>query len=88
MIVANSVLVFQIILSSNVVGHLNEEDVDTAHALSELRINLVFCIILNMLELFSRIRIFDFFAYFVRQCTEICKDAMPLASMLGIIVLT
>ena len=88
MIVADSVLVIQILLSSNEVEHLNDKAVDRAHALSELRLNLVFCIILNMLELFSRIRIFDFFALFVRQCTEICIDAMPLASMLGIIVLT
>jgi len=40
-----------------------------------------------MLELFNRIRIFDFFAYFVRQLKEIIYDALPLGSMLAFIVL-
>jgi len=34
--------------------------------LAKLRIALVLAILLNTIELFSRIRIFDFFAYFVR----------------------
>ena len=41
-----------------------------------------------MLELFSRVRIFDFFAYFVRQLEEIVKDALPLGSMLLFITLS
>jgi len=42
---------------------------------------------LLVLELFSRVRMFDFFAYFVRQLEEIIKDAMPLGSMLLFITL-
>lgn len=40
-----------------------------------LRINMVVCIGLNTLELASRVRIFEYFAYFVRQLIEIVSDA-------------
>ena len=49
---------------------------------------LVFAIQLIVLELFNRIKIFNFFAYFVRQVQAIIVDALPLSSMLGVIVLT
>ena len=47
---------------------------------------MVLAILFNTVELFSRIRIFDFFAYFVRQVVEIIVDALPLGTMLGLIV--
>jgi len=47
---------------------------------------MVITIQLNVLEFFTRVRMFDFFAYFVRQLREICIDSLPLASMLGFIV--
>lgn len=56
-------------------------------ALTNLRVLMIFAILLNTMELFSRIRIFDFFAYFVRQIQEIVVDALPLGAMLGFIVL-
>ena len=46
----------------------------------------MYAIILNLIELFNRIRIFDFFAYFVRQVGEIVIDAQSLGAMLGFIV--
>ena len=51
-----------------------------------MRINMIFSILLNLIELFTRVRIFNFFAYFVRQLNEIVKDALPLGTMLGCIV--
>ena len=51
------------------------------------RIHLMYAIILNLIELFNRIRIFNFFAYFVRQMEEIVIDARSLGAMLGFIVL-
>ena len=48
---------------------------------------MIVAILLNLVELFTRIRIFDFFAYFVRQLNEIVIDALPLGAMLGFIVL-
>lgn len=48
---------------------------------------MIMAILLNLVELFTRIRIFDFFAYFVRQLNEIVIDALPLGTMLGFIVL-
>jgi len=52
-----------------------------------MRTNMIVAVMLNLLELFSRIRIFDFFAYFVKQLSEICIDAMPLGCMLAFIVI-
>ena len=49
---------------------------------------MVLAILCNTIELFSRIRVFDFFAYFVRQVMEIVEDALPLGTMLAFIVLT
>ena len=60
---------------------------DESQMIKVMRINMIISIILCMLELFSRIRIFDFFAYFVRQLNEIVYDAMPLGTMLGFIIL-
>lgn len=53
-----------------------------------LRVIMVLALLFNTVELFIRVRIFDFFAYFVRQLTEIVEDAVPLGAMLGLIVLT
>ena len=50
------------------------------------RVHLMYALILNLVELFNRIRIFKFFAYFVRQMEEIVVDALPLGAMLGFIV--
>ena len=46
----------------------------------------MYAIILNLVELFNRIRIFEFFAGFVRQLEEIVIAALPLGAMLGLIV--
>ena len=51
-----------------------------------LRINMVLCILFNMIELSSRIRIFSYFAYFVAQLINIIYDAMPLGAMLAFII--
>ena len=56
--------------------------------LDSLRVLMVFGLLFNMIELFTRIRIFDFFAYFVRQMSEIVEDALPLGAMLAFIVWT
>ena len=47
----------------------------------------MYAIILNLVELFNRIRIFDFFAGFVRQMEEIVIAAQSLGAMLGLIVI-
>ena len=46
----------------------------------------MYAIILNLVELFNRIRIFDFFAGFVRQMEEIVIAAQSLGAMLGLVV--
>ena len=56
-------------------------------AIDKLRVCMILAILLNVVELFSRIRVFDFFAYFVRQIQEITIDALPLGTMLFFIVL-
>lgn len=38
------------------------------------------------MEFCERVKIFDFFAYFVRQLKEIMKDSAPLAAMFGFLV--
>ena len=48
---------------------------------------MILAILFNVIELFSRVRVFDFFAYFVRQIQEITIDALPLGAMLFFIVL-
>ena len=48
---------------------------------------MILSFLLNLLELLTRVKIFDFFAYFVRQLKEIIKDAIPLGTMLAFIVL-
>lgn len=53
-----------------------------------LRINMVLCILFNMIELSSRIRIFSYFAYFVAQLINIIVDAMPLGAMLAFIIVS
>ena len=55
--------------------------------IDHLRVCMILAILLNVVELFSRIRVFDFFAYFVRQIREITLDALPLGAMLFFIVL-
>ena len=52
-----------------------------------MRINMILALFFNLVELSVRIRIFDFFAYFVRQCREIVFDALPLGTMLGFQIL-
>ena len=46
----------------------------------------MFAMILNLVELFNRIRIFKFFANFIRQIEYIVYDASALGAMLGFIV--
>jgi len=84
MIFVNIALIVQAIASINV---SSDEDIHGQTVIRRMRVNMIICIFLNLLELFSRIRIFDFFAYFVRQLQEICIDAMPLGTMLAFIVL-
>ena len=48
---------------------------------------MVFCIVLNIIELFQRVKVFDFFALFVQQLGSISEASLPLACMLGIIVI-
>ena len=85
MILCNLVLVVQIIVSTGHFVSSKSETSDDSTA-AYMRINMVLCIMLNMLEFFNRVRIFDFFAYFVRQIQDICYDSLPLGSMLGLIV--
>lgn len=51
------------------------------------RVLLIFVIQLAVIELFERVKIFDFFSYFVRQLREIIYDSAPLAAMLAFIVI-
>lgn len=64
-IVVNIVLIIQILTCT---GTFVSVDID--HEVDEkldiVRINMGVCIMLNMLELFARVKIFDFFALFVR----------------------
>ena len=98
MIVFNTTLIVQAILTAGFIEDFRVEyqdlhtddkrDIsDMGYMIKAMRVNLIVSIVLNLLELFSRVRIFNFFAYFVRQLTEICSDAMPLATMLSLIVL-
>ena len=48
---------------------------------------MVFCILLNIIELFQRVKVFDFFALFVQQLATISEASLPLGCMLGIIVI-
>lgn len=86
-ICVNIALVLQVFISSS---SLKDSGLapETYSVVKGLRINMIVCIILNMLELMSRIRIFEYFSYFVRQLIEIMVDAMPLGAMLAMIVLT
>lgn len=47
----------------------------------------VITILLLFCECFNQVRIFDFFAYFVRSMTEIVKDSAQIGTMLAYIVL-
>ena len=60
---------------------------ETKEEIDKLRVCMILAILFNVIELFSRIRVFDFFAYFVRQIQEITIDALPLGAMLFFIVL-
>ena len=83
MIGVNLALIIQVILA---ILHILIED--TKHDLEYVITGIVLAIQLNVLEFFYRVRIFDFFAYFVRQFQEICYDSLPLGSMLAFIVVT
>ena len=85
MVAINLCLVFQACANVGLIE--GKVSIDMEKRLRIMRINMIISIILNLLELFSRVRIFDFFAYFVRQLKEIVRDALPLGTMLGIIVL-
>ena len=87
MVAVNIALVVYIVYQSGSQALSSEPEGSGPFDPSSLRILLVFAILLNTTELFSRIRIFDFFAYFVRQVQEIVEDALPLGAMLGFIVL-
>ena len=52
-----------------------------------LRAAMLLAILCNTVELFSRIRVFDYFAYFVRQVTKITLDALPMGAMVAFIEL-
>ena len=81
-----NLIVVAIVVSLSSVVVVPEKLEDT-FGVSVLRVFMVLAILLNMIELFSRVRIFDFFAYFCRQIEEIVLDALPLGAMLGFIVL-
>ena len=57
-------------------------------SLQKVRYTIILALQFNVIEMFSRVRIFDFFAYFVRQVQAIMIDAAPLGSMLAVVVLT
>ena len=66
MILINASLIMQILINT---GNLKNSYVDKYgddDMKKSFRINMVLCLILNMVELSTRIRIFNFFAYFVR----------------------
>ena len=77
MIFVNSTLSYSIVYGMKYDSHDN---------IDKTRIHMMYSIILNLIELFNRVRIFKFFAYFVRQLNEIVEDAIPLGAMLGFIV--
>ena len=52
-----------------------------------MRINLVACIMITLLEFLNRVTIFDYFAVFVRQLKQITYKTAPIGAMLGIIVI-
>ena len=65
-IAVNLALIFQVLACTGTFINLTSND-DFYDRLDNLRINMVICIILNIIELFQRVSIFDFFALFVRQ---------------------
>ena len=67
--------------------YFGDSETDMKDTMVLLRDFMVLVILFNMLELFLRVRIFDFFAMFTRQMQEIVVDMLPLASVLGFIVL-
>ena len=58
MIFVNSTLSYSIVYGMKYDSHDN---------IDKTRIHMMYSIILNLIELFNRVRIFKFFAYFVRQ---------------------
>ena len=87
MIAFNIVIVLTSLILSNFIAvapHVKDKYSPT----ELLRVFMVLGLLFNTIELFVRIRVFDFFAYFVRQMSEIVEDAAPLGAMLGCIVLT
>ena len=78
MICVNSTLTYRIWLS-----YFGGDNVK----LEPTRIHLMYAIILNLCELFNRIRIFETFAVFVRQMFEIVYEAKSIGAMLGFIVI-
>ena len=84
MVAVNVALIFQALA---IAGLINNSKNTQDHVIRVMRVNMIISIILCLLELFSRVRIFDFFAYFVRQLNEIVYDALPLGTMLAFIVM-
>lgn len=69
-------------------SHKEEDSVEAAaESANKLRIVMVLTLQFQVLEFFQRVKMFDFFAAFVRQLQEIVMDSLPLASMLAFIVL-
>lgn len=87
MILANITLVILIFIST---GQLESSYLskDAFNVVKALRINMIVCLLFNILEASSRVRVFDFFAYFVRQLIEIMYEALPIGLMLAMIVVT
>ena len=84
----NIVLVLKIVFRSPFLTTIEEQlESEEKEDIDRLRVCMILAILLNVVELFSRIRVFDFFAYFVRQIQEITIDALPLGAMLFFIVL-
>ena len=65
MILVNVALIFQVMISRGYIeaSYVSEEDYNVVKC---LRINMIVCIFFNVMELSSRIRIFNYFAYFVQ----------------------
>ena len=89
MIFVNIALVLQVVsVVFRIIGTSNSMEASNVNEIYYVINGMVFAIQLNVLEFFYRVRIFNFFAYFVRQLQEICYDSLPLASMLAFIVIT
>ena len=86
-IIVSIILVVQAFLCMGLTRDEKINESNTVHRLVMLRINLVACIMLTMLEFLNRVCIFDFFAVFVRQLKQITYETRNIGAMLGIIVI-